>query len=108
MTQRQRQHDGDVALEQKPKHRTEKPRRYHVLIHNDDYTSMEFVVEVLETVFHKSPSEATAIMLHIHTKGVGVAGIYSREVAESKVEQVHQLAQSHGYPLRASFEPSDE
>ena len=69
---------------------------------------MEFVVQVLETVFHRSPSEATAIMLHIHTKGHGIAGTFSREVAESKVEQVHQLAQTSGYPLLASFEPADE
>ena len=80
------------------------PRRYKVLLHNDDYTTMEFVVEVLETVFAKSPAEAYRIMMHVHLNGLGVCGAYPYEIAETKVAVVHERARARGYPLRASME----
>ncbi|MGH7898824.1 MAG: ATP-dependent Clp protease adapter ClpS [Candidatus Binatia bacterium] len=91
-----------------PKTRTEKkvkqPPLYRVLLHNDDYTTMEFVVFVLESVFHHSEAEATQIMLHVHRKGIGVAGVYPREVAETRVDQVHTLARAYEFPLRCSLD----
>lgn len=82
----------------------EEPRMYKVLLHNDDYTTMEFVVEVLRTVFRKSPVEATQIMLHVHKSGIGVCGIFTSEVAETKVELVYHLAKKSGFPLQCSME----
>jgi ATP-dependent Clp protease adaptor protein ClpS len=80
------------------------PKKYRVLLHNDDYTTMDFVVEVLVRVFRKSETEATIIMLQIHNEGVGVCGLYTAEVAETKVDMVHRLAKSAGYPLRCTME----
>ncbi|MBN1480562.1 ATP-dependent Clp protease adapter ClpS [candidate division KSB1 bacterium] len=82
----------------------DEPRLFKVLLHNDNYTTMEFVVEVLETVFHKSPVEATQIMMNVHRKGLGVCGIYPYDVAESKVVQVHVLAKQKQFPLKCSME----
>lgn len=82
-----------------------RPRLYRVLLHNDDYTTMEFVVAVLTGVFGKSDAEAVHIMLTVHHKGMGVAGVYTREVAETKIEQVHEFAKSGQHPLRCSMEP---
>ena len=79
------------------------PPGFAVLMHNDHYTTMEFVVSVLESVFYKSPSEATRIMLAIHRQGTGRCGVFTREVAEMKVEQVHRLARKHEFPLRCSL-----
>ena len=84
--------------------RVRRPSRYKVLLHNDDYTPMEFVVSLLETIFGKSPAAATQIMLQIHRGGLGVAGVYVREIAETKVTTVHRLAEDRGYPLRAGVE----
>ncbi|MFU2208327.1 ATP-dependent Clp protease adapter ClpS [Solidesulfovibrio sp. C21] len=80
------------------------PRRYKVLLHNDDYTTMEFVIQVLVGVFHKNENEATQIMLNVHNNGVGVCGEYTAEVAELKVSLVHRLARENGYPLKCSME----
>jgi ATP-dependent Clp protease adaptor protein ClpS len=80
------------------------PPMYQVLLHNDDYTTMNFVVELLMAVFNKTIQEATQIMLNIHRAGIGVCGIYTYEVAETKVETVHQLARERGFPLKSSFE----
>jgi ATP-dependent Clp protease adaptor protein ClpS len=80
------------------------PKLYKVLLHNDDYTTMEFVILILETVFHKSTNDATQIMLNVHHKGVGVAGIYTKEICETKISTVHQLAKKNEYPLRCSME----
>lgn len=83
---------------------TKEPRLYKVLLHNDDYTSMEFVIAILETVFHKSANDATKIMLNVHNKGLGIAGIYTREISETKISVVHQLAKKNEFPLRCSME----
>jgi ATP-dependent Clp protease adaptor protein ClpS len=80
------------------------PPMYRVLLHNDDYTTMEFVVELLMHVFNKSIEEATRIMLNVHRSGKGVCGIYTFEVAETKVEMVHQLAEKRGFPLKSTME----
>ncbi len=80
------------------------PPQYRVLMHNDNYTTMDFVVQVLETVFSKPAAEAVIIMLNIHRKGVGICGIYTAEVAETKVAKVHHLAREQGFPLRCSME----
>lgn len=80
------------------------PRKYKVLLHNDDYTTMEFVVQVLVNVFRKTDVEATQIMLAVHKNGVGVCGVYTAEVAETKVVAVRQLARKGGYPLKCTME----
>lgn len=80
------------------------PRRYRVLLHNDDYTTMEFVVEILIGIFRKSPDEAVRIMHSVHQTGLGVCGVYTEEVAETKVFQVHHRARKAGFPLRCSME----
>jgi ATP-dependent Clp protease adaptor protein ClpS len=77
---------------------------YRVLLHNDDYTTMEFVIEILMVVFNKSPEAAATIMLNVHQKGIGVCGVYPHEFAETKVDTVHNLARESGYPLRCSME----
>ncbi|RWX51917.1 ATP-dependent Clp protease adaptor protein ClpS [Candidatus Electrothrix marina] len=86
------------------KKKFQEPPLYKVLLHNDDYTTMEFVVMVLETIFSKDTSEATTIMLNIHRQGMGVAGVYSREIGESKVSEVHQTARKNQFPLKCSLE----
>ena len=80
------------------------PKKYKVLILNDDYTSMEFVIDVLMTIFHKSYQEAEAIMLEVHKQEKGVCGVYTYEIAETKVMQVHKKARDRGFPLRAEME----
>lgn len=89
------------------KERTRRPRKYKVLLHNDDFTPMDFVVEVLESLFNRSKAEATRIMLNVHRNGIGIAGIYSHEVAESKALRTIQVAREAGYPLMASTEPDE-
>lgn len=80
------------------------PSRYAVVLHNDDYTTMEFVVEILRKLFHKTEDEAMNIMLRIHREGKGVAGVYSYEIAETKAVQVDQLARARGFPLKCTLE----
>lgn len=87
------------------KERVERPRMFKVLLHNDDYTTMEFVTEVLITVFRKSRMEAARIMLTVHNSGKGVAGIYTREIAEAKAGQAMDLARARAYPLLLTTEP---
>lgn len=102
MAETDKEAGGAVAEKTRPK--TEKPRQYAVVLHNDDYTTMQFVVDVLEGIFHKSPAEAHRIMMHVHTRGHGVCGHYTHDVAETKVVQVHDQARREGFPLRASVE----
>jgi len=89
----------------KTKPKLERPKLYKVLLHNDDYTPMEFVVLVLVNVFHKSESDATSIMLHAHTRGYAVAGVYTFEVAETKVAETLKLAEQSQFPLLCTMEP---
>lgn len=77
---------------------------YRVILLNDDFTSMEFVVHILETIFLKSPAEAMQIMLQVHKSGKGVAGIFSKQIAEAKIDLVHQQARGEGFPLRCDME----
>jgi ATP-dependent Clp protease adaptor protein ClpS len=81
------------------------PRLWKVLLHNDDYTTQEFVVLVLESIFHLPHADAFAIMMHVHQSGIGVAGLFTRDVAESKVKATEQLATQHEYPLLVTIEP---
>lgn len=97
------EHGEDVDLEDKPISAT--PRRYKVIFHNDDYTTQEFVVYALMRFFHKAESEARHIMLTVHFKGAAVAGVYTRDVAETKAQQVMDLAREHGMPLMLTTEP---
>ena len=94
--------DGGLVLEKEPK--TKKPALYRVLMLNDDYTPMEFVVYVLQRFFSKSAEDATKIMLHVHQRGIGVCGIYSYEIAEAKVNQVTQFARQNEHPLQLQLE----
>ena len=94
----------DAGLMTKTKTRTQRPSMYRVLILNDDYTPMEFVAYVLEQYLHKSREEATRIMLHVHQTGVGVCGVYTYEVAETKVAQVIDTARRHQHPLQCTME----
>ncbi len=96
--------DGRTGLVTKTRPKTKRPHLYKVLLLNDDYTPMEFVVHVLEKYFNKGREEATRIMLHVHHKGVGVCGVYTYEVAETKVTQVMEFSRQHGHPLQCTME----
>lgn len=107
MPQRWEKDDG-VATETETRQKLKKPPLYKVLLHNDNYTTREFVVAVLQEVFHRSESDAVQIMLHVHYNGVGVAGMYTHDVAQTKIRTVEALAKEHEYPLRLSMEPEDD
>ena len=98
------QDDGQTGVVTRTRPKTKKPSLYKVLLLNDDYTPMEFVVYVLERFFNKHREEATRIMLHVHQKGVGVCGVYTYEVAETKVTQVMNFARQHQHPLQCTME----
>ncbi len=101
------QHDGDTVVEAvRPK--LKKPAMYKVVLLNDDYTPMEFVVELLERFFGKTRENATRIMLSIHTEGKGVCGIYTKDVAETKAGTVNQYARDHQHPLLCAVEPCED
>jgi len=88
----------------KPK--TKRPKMFKVILHNDDFTPMEFVVMILETVFHKSSEQATHIMMAVHTKGAGTCGVYTYEIAEAKVQKVKDTAFDNQHPLLCTMEPA--
>jgi ATP-dependent Clp protease adaptor protein ClpS len=102
MADRHDQTGGAVKerVDVKPQH----PKLYNVILLNDDYTTMEFVMQILETLFQKPPAEAYRIMMHVHRNGRGLAGVYTYEVAETKAEKVAELASGAGFPLRAIIE----
>ena len=101
----QGQGDGAVVVEREVKTRLKRPNLYKVVFHNDDYTTQEFVDWVLQTVFSHDPESAHRIMLHVHMHGVGVAGIYPYEIAETKAQKTMALAREAEYPLLATLEP---
>ncbi len=103
MPDRERQTGGEVL--DRPKHQTKEPELFKVLLLNDDYTTMEFVIEILEGVFHKPPAEAYRIMMAVHTQGKGLCGLYPHEIAETKVTSVIERARENGFPLLAAMEP---
>ena len=99
----ERQTGGEIL--ERTRQETKKPELYKVLLLNDDYTTMDFVVEILESVFNKQPAEAFRIMMAVHTQGKGLCGVYPHEVAETKVTTVIELARDNGFPLLATMEP---
>jgi ATP-dependent Clp protease adaptor protein ClpS len=94
----------DRSVLEKTQQQVKEPELYSVILLNDDYTTMEFVVQVLESVFGKGPAEAFRIMMQVHTQGQGLCGVYPWDIAETKVATVHDLANDSGFPLRASIE----
>jgi ATP-dependent Clp protease adaptor protein ClpS len=96
--------DGDIATIERTDAQIKEPSLFKVCLLNDDYTTMDFVVAILERVFKKNPSEAMHIMLAVHTQGQAVCGIYTKDIAETKVAQVHQQAKAEGHPLKCSIE----
>ena len=99
--------ESEVLTETRTDKKLKKPKMFRVLLHNDNYTTREFVVAVLREVFHKPESIAVEIMLHVHHNGIGVAGVYPYDVAETKVRTVEKLARENEFPLRVSMEPEE-
>lgn len=99
-------HEGDAegGIQLEDQQKLKEPEMYRVILHNDHYTTMDFVIEVLVTVFHMPTAKATQVMLDVHRKGVGMCGVYTYDIAVTKVEQVHLMAKAREYPLRCSYE----
>ena len=97
-----------VLTESRTTEKVQQPPMWRVLLHNDDYTTQEFVVYILETVFNKPQAEAFAIMMRVHQSGLGIAGIYTRDVAETKVKAARQLAEQNEFPLLVTMEPEPQ
>ncbi len=98
-------HEEEQGITTVSRNKIQRPPRYQVLMHNDDYTTQEFVVFVLQTFFQKSVAEAQSIMLQVHNMGVGLCGVYTRDIAESKIFKVAKEAKRHGHPLLCTCEP---
>jgi len=98
----------DILTESRSDQKLERPRMWRVLLHNDDYTTQEFVVWVLETVFRKARAEAFTIMMAVHRSGLGVAGVYTHDVAETKLKATQQMAEEQEFPLLVTMEPEPE
>jgi ATP-dependent Clp protease adaptor protein ClpS len=95
----------DVLTDSRTEQKLDRPRLWRVLLHNDDYTTQDFVCWILETIFHKPRGEAFAIMMSVHRSGLGVAGVYTHDVAETKLKATRQLAEEHEFPLLVTMEP---
>ncbi len=96
-----------TATETRTERKLKRPQLYKVLFHNDNYTTRDFVVAVLRQVFHKSESDSVTIMMNVHNNGIGVAGVYTYEIAQTKIETVEALAREHEFPLRLTMEPEE-
>ncbi len=101
------EHGGDVVEKTEGKTKLERPPLYKVFLHNDDFTTMEFVVFILQTVFNHGESDAVRIMLNVHRQGIGLAGVYTYEIAEMKVDKVTSIAQANEFPLLCTMEEDD-
>ena len=99
--------DTGVVTQTQKKEKLKRPTLYRVLLHNDDYTTMEFVVAVLREVFRRTEVDAVSIMLNVHKTGVGVAGVYTYDIAETKIRTTEMLARENEFPLKLSMEPED-
>jgi ATP-dependent Clp protease adaptor protein ClpS len=97
-------HDTESEVLVREKSRVKTPKQYKVFLLNDDYTTMDFVVQILEGVFMMTPAESVQVMLHVHRQGRGLAGVFTKQIAEAKVDIVHSRAQAEGYPLRCVME----
>lgn len=100
--------NNDDLLLETAKPKLKRPPLYRVILLNDDYTTMEFVIQVLTAIFHLSEEKATQVMMHVHQKGAGICGVFTREIAESKVEQVIQFSQQNEHPLQCTMEPDSD
>ena len=109
MSERDRDEErkGGVGLKEREDQKTRKPPMYKVLVHNDDFTPVPWVISMLRHVFRKDESEATRITMQVHEQGVGIAGVYTHEIAETKVATVHAFATKDGHPLMCSMEPDE-
>jgi len=107
-TRRKDQHGSQVLTRTKTRQKHKRPRLFRVLFHNDDYTPMEFVVGVLEQIFHLSENDATRIMLQVHNRGIGVAGVFPYSVAETRVAETSAAAEKAEYPLLCTMEPATD
>src|SRR5919205_2662119 len=97
-----------TLTDERQEQKLQRPRMWRVLLHNDDYTTQDFVVWVLESIFHKPRGEAVVIMMSVHRSGVGVAGVYTHDVAETKLKATRQLAEEHEFPLLVTMEPEPQ
>lgn len=105
MTDHNHQHDEEGGTATITRKKVQLPKKYKVLLHNDDYTTMEFVIYILQSVFHKPLPEAEKIMIQVHRNGVGICGVYTHEIAESKAKKVERKALEHSHPLLCTIEP---
>lgn len=105
MTNHNQEHDDEGGTATIIRKKVQLPKKYKVLLHNDDYTTMEFVIYILQSVFHKQLPEAESIMIQVHRNGIGVCGVYTHEIAESKAKKVERVAREHSHPLLCTIEP---
>ena len=105
MSKNNHQHDEESGTTTITKKKVQLPKKYKVLLHNDDYTTMEFVIYVLQSVFHKSINEAERIMIEVHRNGIGLCGVFTHEIAESKAKKVVKMARENSHPLLCTYEP---
>tara|TARA_Y100000034_G_scaffold77256_1_gene92846 strand:- start:26 stop:346 length:321 start_codon:yes stop_codon:yes gene_type:complete len=104
MSDKSTKKEGGVGVLDKQKNKLQPPKKYKVIMYNDDYTPMEFVVLILMQLFHKTGEAANSVMLNVHNSGKGIAGVFSKEIAETKVREVNDVARSYGHPLKCELE----